>query len=44
MKRKSVIYTWKNLAFPQCVKIGDVYVALNEGQNPVCCKLKGGIK
>ena len=34
VKRKGVIYSWKNPTFPQCVKIEDVYVASNE-----CLKL-----
>ncbi len=44
MKIKGVINILMNPAFPQYVKIGDVCVASNEWQNPVCYKLKGGIK
>lgn len=39
MKRKSIIYILTNSAFPQYVKIEDVYVISNKEQKPLCSKM-----
>ena len=39
MKRKGVIYILTNPAFPQYVKIADVYVVSDKEQKPLCSKM-----
>ena len=39
MKHNDVIYILTNLAFPQYVKIEDVYVVSDKEQKPLCSKM-----